>query len=126
MESLIIEIGGIVFPVACVVICVLLSYGVKWIGENVNNKKVKDAFNVLGDITQNVVTSLNQTMAVDIKTSSKDGKLTKEEKLMLKTKAMSEIKKTLKKEIIASLKGKVDLDTLISHNIEAEVKWQKS
>ena len=87
-----------------------------------NNDIAKDALKFIDSIIFNVVSELDDTIKKDLLKATEDGKLTDEEKTMLKNKALELVKSQISdpiKEAATVLVG--DIDSYISTVIENQV-----
>lgn len=87
-----------------------------------NNDIAKDALKFIDSIIFNVVSELDDTIKKDLLKATEDGKLTDEEKAMLKNKALELVKSQISdpiKEAATVLVG--DIDSYISTVIENQV-----
>ena len=95
--------------------------------ENIKNKKVKEAINIVSEDAINIVLTLNQTIVEGLKAASVDGKLTVEEAAGIKTKALNMLKSTLTTDVRDTL-GMVysDIDSYLETVIEKTVVQVKT
>ena len=87
-----------------------------------NNDIAKSALTFINSIISNVVTELDDTVKKDLLKATEDGKLTDEEKAMLKNKAIELVKSQISdpiKEAVSILVG--DIDSYIGTVIENQV-----
>ena len=126
MEKILVAAMPEIFSILMVIIATGITYGVQFLKRKVKNEEVREALNTVCDVTSTIVNSLNQTMAAPMKEAASDGKLKDEEKLSLKTRAITEVRAVLGAEIPKILRKRVpDLEKLISHNVEENVGWNK-
>ena len=126
MKQILVAAMPEIFSILMVIIAIGISYLIQFLKKKVKNEEVREALNTVCDVTSTIVNSLNQTMAQPMKEAASDGKLTAEERLSLKTRAIVEVKAILGAEIPKILKKRVpDLEKLISHNVEENVGWKK-
>lgn len=122
MESLLIQMIGVLFPVVSVLILVLIIYGVSFLKKRIKNEEIKKGLDLISEISEKVVGSLNQTTVISLKEVAEDGKLTEQEKAQLKEQAISEIKGIIGKEIPKFLvREGTNIDKLIIHSIESVI-----
>lgn len=119
---------------APVLLAILSWLGVmasKWIQEKVKNETASGILLRLDDAVLTVVRELQQTMVDDLKAASSDGKLTKEERDEIKTKALGNLKSyygTKGLKILAQVLGLsigAEFDKFLSSKLEAKVKESK-
>ena len=126
METILVSLIPEIFSILMVIVAIGTTYGIQFLKKKVKNEEIREALNVVSEVTGTIVGSLNQTMAKPMREAASDGKLKDEEKLVLKTRAIAEVKAILGAEIPKILKKRVpDLEKLISHNVEANVGWKK-
>lgn len=75
-----------------------------------NNETVKSYVELISDNATNIVISLNQTLVEGLKEASSDGRLTKDDAEMIKTKAIAMLADTLSDDIKETI-AKVFKDT---------------
>lgn len=87
-----------------------------------DNETVKSYVDLISDNATNVVISLNQTLVEELKAASSDGKLTKEDAVMIKDKAVAMLADTLSEDIKETI-AKVfkDTNTYLGNVIERVV-----
>lgn len=94
--------------------------------EAVNNEKIRTYADLLLDVVDNTVVSLNQTMVDELKAKSEDGTLTEEEAMEVKEIAINKVLETFGSEgtVILSLAFD-DLRDYVNTLIESAVKNAK-
>lgn len=130
MENFIADILPGLVTVAGTVITGLISWGLLSAGQYVKTKTgnlmVEYAMTRVSHTAETVVAGLSQTMAAELRAAAADGKLTKEDAFLLRTRALTEVKAQLPAVVkkYAGM-GVKSLDTLIRGKIEQAVLNQK-
>lgn len=97
------------------------------IRNRIQNDTIAQYIDILDFTVESVVMALNQTTVEGMKNASKDGKLTKEEAILIKQQAMNEVYKVLGSTGKATLSQVFEnLDALISNKIEALISSTKT
>ena len=126
MEAILVAAVPGILSILMVIIASGITCGIQFLKKRVKNEEIKEALDIVSEVTSTIVGSLNQTMAQPMKEAASDGKLKSEEKLALKTRAIAEVKAVLGTGISRVLKKRgSDLEKLISHNVEEYVGWKK-
>ena len=134
MDSKILEILlSAAVPAITALLLWLVSKLIKFFDTKVNeiktrvkNETLVKYIDIVAINAKNIVMSLNQTMVEDLKAAASDGKLTKEDALNIKTKALTLLTNTVSedmKQVLEESFGDLHayLDTLIEKTV-AEVK----
>lgn len=127
------EMWEVILSIVAPAITILLSYGAKLLTDYINdkreeiktrvkNEKTKTYVDLVADNAMNVVQTLNQTLVQDLKAASEDGKLTKDDAILIKNNALDMLKNTLSEDI-RELLGEVfgDTDVYLSNVLEKVV-----
>jgi hypothetical protein len=104
------------------VLTILSGYLVAYINTKVKNAKLNQALQLVQETGYNVVMGLEQTLVSKFIQVNADGKLTEEEKVLLKQTALQSIHDQLKPEVKKALEfGYANLDEYLDKLIESLV-----
>ena len=121
-----IEIASSLAPLVAAGIVYGISRLAGWLKAKTHNEQISGAIDTLDNLMATVVKGLQQTMVSAIKEAAADGKITEAEKIMLRTKALEELKKIYGERGLAVLQellglGEDALMSLLTNKLEAAV-----
>lgn len=125
-ENIMVELTLTIIPILSTIIAYVLITIARYMLRNSNNLLLKTAFTNLEQVILATVTALSQTIVDDLKQSKRNGKLTDEEALLIKNKAISAIHNQMSEKdmkVLATNFGSVD--ELIDNIIERTVAENK-
>lgn len=103
-----------------------LGAGIKYISQKTKNEAVEMALTRVSHTVETIVDSLTQTMAQSLREQSKDGKLTSEDAMILKDKAVSAVFRQVPISVQKlAEEGVNNLGLFVSDKIEKAVLKQK-
>ena len=126
METFLVLLAAQMLPAVGVLLMGLATWGISLIKKKTDSEVAKNALNQVDRVIGAVVGQLSQTVADDLKANSRDGRLTDEQKMDLKNKAILQVNSLLTENVvIAAARTVSDLQAYINQKIEQEVLAQK-
>lgn len=105
------------------ILAALIAAGIRYIFAKIKNDKLKEYGDLLAFYAEKAVNAVAQAEADALKEANADGKLTEEEKRMLKAKAVESLRAIAPDAILKFMeKGKSDLDKLLESLVESAVR----
>ncbi|MBZ4649160.1 hypothetical protein [Thermosipho sp. (in: thermotogales)] len=126
-QLLIQSVMPIVGTLISTLLTVLLGYFASYMKQKYQNEKIQEAIQITENAAYDVVMGLEQTVVSDLLKASSDGKLTEEDKIMLKNNALVTLKSRIKPHVKNSLQLVYDnLDKYFEDLLETTVKEVKT
>lgn len=126
MDIIISSILEHVLTAAGAVSSLLIAAGIRYIFAKIKNDKLQSYGDLLAVYAEKAVKAVAQKEGEDLKEAAADGKLTDDEKAMLKKVAVDTLKAMAPGAILKFMaKGKSDIDTLLDTLVESAVSDSK-
>ncbi|MGI6226489.1 MAG: hypothetical protein ACOYJ1_09560 [Peptococcales bacterium] len=125
-ETIMVDLTLTLLPILSAIAAYMLITIARYFLRNSNNLLLTSALDNLEQIIFSTVTALSQTIVDDLKRSKPDGKLSNEEAILIKNKALSSIRTQMgEKDIKILMENFGSVDELMDNIIEKSVAENK-